>query len=213
VTANEEDLLMSLCSKVRVFSVGQVAAGWFAGAATPRAYCLERLRTLRRFVELATVSAHPLLDLAKPIATWSPGDPQPDFEKVSYRLTSRWTEAPEPVRIAVASQACCHHFGAPYKKLLASQVTHDLHLAELYLRARQSGSQRAASWTSETELARLREPAARGGEEGEKLPDAALLDQDGQPRSFIEFGGQYPAVRVKNFHHYCAGKGVSYELW
>ena len=210
MTANEEDLLIALCSKARVFSIEQVAREWFAEAASPRAYCQERMRTLRRFVEVATVSAHPLLDLQEPIVICSPGDPQPDFEKVSYRLTARWTGAPEPVRIAVASQACCHHFGAPYKKLLAAQVTHDLHLAELYLRARRTA--RAESWVSETELARFRQ-SGRGGEESEKLPDAALLDSQGQPRSFIEFGGQYPAGRVERFHRYCAGKGVSYELW
>jgi hypothetical protein len=85
-----------------------------------------------------------------------------------------------------------------------AEVTHDIHLARVYLLMRELLPTRAASWVSEEGVARTQGP-------DEMLPDAQVID--GLHRTAIEFAGAYPAAKLQAFHDYCASRGLAYEIW
>ena len=51
------------------------------------------------------------------------------------------------------------------------------------------------------------------GSRGEKVPDAFLLNREGQPINVIEFGGSYDADRLQAFHNDCLDRALAYEIW
>lgn len=83
-----------------------------------------------------------------------------------------------------------------------SEVSHDLHLAEVYFRMLEELPTRASTWILETHL-------PKG--QGVKVPDAIV--RDGLDRAAIEFGGLYDRVKLESFHAYCRDKKMGYELW
>ena len=49
--------------------------------------------------------------------------------------------------------------------------------------------------------------------DGEKLPDAVLIDADANVTEIIEFGGRYGRRRVEAFHRFCEIRRFRYQLW
>ncbi|MBK8183290.1 MAG: hypothetical protein IPK63_10530 [Candidatus Competibacteraceae bacterium] len=85
------------------------------------------------------------------------------------------------------------------------QATHDLHVAQIYLRFLKTDPVRAALWVSEDRFA----PERRR----EKLPDAVIQDAAGTIALVIEFGGAYDAKHVERVHLDCVTRSLPYELW
>ena len=115
------------------------------------------------------------------------------------------------IRVAsyTASKHGVKHFGgsrsAGGRLKRPHQVTHDLHVAALYLRLLQADPRAANAWTLDLHLTTERK--------NQKLPDAVLKNPDGSDGRVIEFGGAYPARRVQAFHEDCLRRSLPYELW
>ena len=207
-TDRDSEILNALAFKVRMLSLGQIGDAWWGESSDPRRFARRRLGPLSRagLLEEREVLAHPLLDLAEPEFTWTPGLPGPDFEAVSYRLKSRWTEKPRRTRVFIATKRTLAELGGAGGKLPAlGQETHDLHMGTIYLRRLKQDPAAAEAWVGEDVFA----PNRRR----QKLPDAVLLGPGQEVRLAIEFAGSYAAERVARFHEDCARRGTPYELW
>ena len=155
---------------------------------------------------MLSVRAHPELALAMPVWRWSPGDADPPFGCISYRLRVRWTEPVEPTTIYVASRKTALRFAGHGGRLPHPlQATHDLHVTGVFLRLRERSPEEAALWVPEEKFANKRR--------GQKLPDAEIQDSTGHTLRVIEFGGSYPPERVRKVHEDCARRELPYELW
>ena len=207
-TDRDSDILNALAFKVRMLSLGQLAEGWWGESSDPRRYARRRLAPLvaAGYLDEREVLAHPLLELHAPEFTWTPDQPGPDAEAVSYRLKSRWRDKPRRTRVFLATKRTLAELGGAGGKLPAlGQETHDLHMGSIYLRRLREDPKGAAAWVGEDVFAPNRK--------GQKLPDAVLLGPDNQVRLAIEFAGSYGPDRVTDFHDDCARRGTPYELW
>jgi hypothetical protein len=143
-----------------------------------------------------------MLEITEPIFSWCPQQLPPDIQAISYQLRKRWKMALTPTRIYRPSAKTLGIFGYKPRVLSAVQVTHDLHVTEIYLLLKKRSPERAARWKGEAEIA----SESRGG----KCPDALIV---GSPSIEIEFGGSYPPHRVAKVHAACAEKSAAYEIW
>lgn len=209
LTERDRSILRTLVKKVRMMTVAQIAQGWWPQAESSAILAARRLRSLKahRLVDRVTLPAHPMLDLRVPILTWEPGQPDPDYYAVSYRLTSRWPSEYIPTPVYFAAEPGARMFGIAAAQPIRhpDQVTHDLHLSAVYLTVFRKHPEIAQAWVGEDEFAVERER--------QKLPDAVVKDAAGHVRMVIEFGGKYDPVRFRAFHEDCRKRTTPYQLW
>ena len=209
LTPRDRDLLVALTRAVRVLSVNQIAAHWFAAAADAGRAATRRLGLLqeRGFVEVFQMPACPEVAIPVcPLTEWEPGNAAPDFVSLARTLAQRWTQPAAPVSCVVATSASGTWLGgAGGRRPRRSEISHDLLLGELYLGWRRRTPDGIAEWISESRLRRL------GYGDQTRLPDA-MVDAGGV-RRVIEVGGEYSASKLAEFHEFCATRGLSYELW
>ena len=106
----------------------------------------------------------------------------------------------------MATSRGAKHFGGKGGKLRRPlQATHDLHVSTVYLWFLEQQPDLASAWASEDLIA----PTRRG----QKLPDAMIQDEAGNPLRVIEFAGAYPPERIEKLHLDCEYRGLPYELW
>lgn len=206
LTKRDEAVLSTLSLKVHLASLSQIAAEWWGESSAPERAARARLRQLENagWLLRKRVNIHPLLSLEEPILVWSPSKAEPNFGAVSYQLRKRWTMPLQLTTAFIASRKTANQyggFGGKFKH--RTQLTHDLHLAELYFAMIAEDAGVSKRWSGEEERA----------SDGEKLPDAVLLNESGEVDEVIEFGGQYDRRRVEEFHRYCKVKGFRYQLW
>lgn len=197
-----------LTHRVRVLSLGQIARTWWAETKAPANNARARLAALEAhgLVELFYRAAHPELDLPEPLVTWTPGAPEPQLGALAYRLESRWPLQHRRTLLVVATRKAAAWFGGHGgRRPRATEVSHDLGVASLFLAFRSRASSRAAAWVSEASL------AADGWGKGAPLPDAVLRGGGGE--ILIEFAGSYSKEKLEGFHEYCRVTGFSYEVW
>ena len=208
MTERDDEILDTLTRRIRMLSVAQVAATWWPESIRSVEQAKVRLRELERLgdLRLLNVLARPEPALESPVVTWKPGTAEPEFGPVAYRLRSRWT-SPARRRLAViaTAQAGIRFAGKGGRAPRASEATHDLCLAAIYLRMRSTDPHRGRQWVSEAML------YERGEGRGDRLPDAAIVSRRG--KTVIEFGGAYPPTKVADFHRFCSERGWGYELW
>ncbi len=203
--ARDRQIITTLARFVRVLSVAQIGAFWWPRAKDPARNAGLRMVALQRtgLVEVESFMAHPLLRLKKPKATWQPGLVKPDLAKAGKWLRARWSKADVSTPCVIAtSEAGVHFAGHGGRSPRDSEVTHDIHLAAVYLNMIKELPTRAQSWVSEAAL-------PKG--QGIKVPDAIV--QDGLYQTAVEFGGQYGNQKLEGFHEYCAKKNLGYEIW
>lgn len=208
MTKRDEAILDTLTKRIRVLSLAQVAGAWWGGAKRGDVQAKARLRELERqsLVQLIHVLARPIPTLEAPVITWSAGEAEPNFGAVSYRLRVRWNLPVRRVLAVIATEQAGHRFaGSGGRVPRASEATHDLCLAAIYLRLRTAEPRRAKAWVSEATL------YERGVGRNSRLPDAAIATRG--KITVIEFGGAYPAAKVADFHGFCAERDWGYELW
>jgi hypothetical protein len=208
LTERDRCLLDALSRRVRILSFDQVADAFWSGSPNRRELCRRRILQLADagYVQPEVVFARSILDLLSPVAVWSPDSEEPQFGALSYQLARRWTEPVRSIRTVYATSCGAGAVGgvagrAPRR----SETTHDLHLAQVYLKLLREQPERAASWESEA-LTLQRD----GGVRGEKRPDAILRLR---PHVAIEFGGAYSAKKLRAFHEHCREHGLAYEIW
>jgi hypothetical protein len=209
ITPRDRILLATLTRKVRVLTIAQIARTWFADSQTPLKSAWRRLHTLRAegLVDVILMMAHPEIQLRHPAIAWKPGSPMPSLGEISYRLRARWTEPMIGTRMAVATDHASHRFGGYVagRRPRRSEATHDIHVAQLYLRLLRERPAYAKRWISEQELYVL------GGGRNEKLPDALIRNSRRDSDIVVEFGGAYSKPKLAEFHE--AEQHRRYELW
>lgn len=209
LSCKTREILVTLTHRVRYLTLEQVKEVWWPAHLSGAKLAARALGHLRKngLIEVRKVLFHPILNLEGPVGTWCPGQKDPFFGRVSYRLQSRWTENETEGTIYYATQKTVKRFGGAGKGLVyLHQVTHDLHCSVMYLWMWEQQPERAAKWVPEFLL-------KKGGKRHEKTPDAAIREEDGRLSCILEFGGRYDARRVAQFHEYCASKDLPYEIW
>ena len=209
MTPRDKEILTDLCSKVRFFSLEQIARAWWPEKSDAKGQAWKRLNSLseNRWLTISRVLARPLLTLEKPVLQWHPGEPQPIFPAVSRKLKSRWKKSAREVVVFLASRHAKAIFGGKVLGVVKNlcQTTHDLHDAEVYLLYRREMPEAAEQWVGEDAVALEH----KGG----KVPDALLRATDGSTLRAVEFGGAYAAKRVEAFHQHCEKLALPYEMW
>jgi hypothetical protein len=192
---------------VRLFSQRQIAEHWWAGEFSNARRRMKRLAA-NGLAARITVQARSIPELRSPLITWRPGDPDPEYGRISYQCQQRWRmSAVRPCTAWIATEKGAQAYGGVRRGelKLATQATHDLGVSAVWLRLSQVAPDWAAAWRSEDLLAHTRR--------GEKLPDAFLVDQNEQVVWAIEFGGAYDQARVRAFHQDCLARQLPYQLW
>ncbi len=209
-TAADTLLRETLCWKIRVISREQAVRLFaLADVSSPRA-AKRRLHMLTRLrlVSCVELLARPILALEGPLVRWSPGEAPADFEALAWTLEKRWQAPLTPTRVLFAGRETIRIFGGCAKGHLTNvnQVSHDLHVAEVYLNFLEKDRPRAEMWVSEDELSDHRKKF-------EKQPDAVLHDEAGAPRMVVEFGGLYGPEKLRAFHNDMDHRNLPYEIW
>ncbi len=202
----DEILLEALALRVRVRGQRQAAdAFWSSHVANAR-------RRLQQLVNAGMLSrtivpAQPLPELIQPIVRWQPGQSMPDANQVAFQLQSRWRfRSLRPTVVYFPTEKTILQFGGRVRSQnKTTQITHDLGVTETWIRYFQQSNRMTSVWVGEEVLAPTRI--------NQKLPDAALVDQHGEPTLLIEFGGSYAAARVAAFHDDAAFRQLPYHLW
>ena len=199
-------LLEALAQRVRLIGQRQAAEAFWRGHLANTRRRLNQLATAG-MVTRSIVNAQPLPELTEPVVRWQPGQPHPDPNRIAFQLQNRWRfRALRPTVVYFPTSRTIAQFGGRERsQALLTQVTHDLGVTAVWLRYAQQDSAMTAMWVGEDILAPTRVD--------QKLPDAALVDQHGEPKLLIEFGGSYGAARIADFHDDAAARGLPYHLW
>ena len=205
LAARDQLVLAGLGQYVRLLGQRQLADAFWAGdIANAR-------RRLRKYVEMGwterhTLLARPLPEMLAPVAPWNPGRAEPEAEDLSFRLQCRRRyAAPRPTVAYTPTRALIEHFGGSPKRSLATQASHDLGVAAIWLWYCQNRCDYVQAWVSEDSL--------QDDVRGEAVPDAVLIDEEQEPQVWIEFGGDYSAHRIRAFHDSAAGRSIPYQIW
>lgn len=209
--AREQELLELLTRRVRVLSLEQVARTFYPEHDDAIGRARRRIRALSRagWISVVNKMAHPELDLEGPLFVWHPSDSWIEFGELSYRLRRRWRLPPRNTLFVAATKSANRRFGGYVggRQSRRSEVTHDLHLAAVYLWYRTHAPAKAKRWVSE------QEQYALGGGRGRRLPDAIIRagkSTRGQDL-IVEFGGAYSKRKLEEFH--AAMHHLPYQLW
>lgn len=211
LTDRDERIIWTLTRKLRVVTVDQAARTWWSDRQHATKAARDRLSKLRHdgLLHLVPVMAHPEIELPGPVFCWEPGDDTPDFGPISYRLRSRWNHPVAATTLVGATRQAVREFGGFIADRLPrpSEASHDIHLAQVYLKLVGRDPALAHRWICEQQL------YAEGRGRNERLPDAILRPRRGKAEDgrVIEFGGAYTKKKLEEFH-----EGIShsaYEIW
>jgi hypothetical protein len=159
-----------------------------------------------RHLQCVEALAKPLLELREPLYRF-PDDGEPDDAAHAWILERRWAVPLQPSRIYFATPRCQRILGGVLKSDLTtqSQLSHDLHVASIWLAFAETAPALARAWVHEDEL-------EGSYEKGEPRPDAIIFD-GGRPALAVEFGGGYSAHKLAEQRRGCARRKLPYELW
>ena len=212
LTERDDDMLFTLARPVRALSVPQIARTYFSAAENPERATRLRLRKLAAddWVQIVVMTAQPETPLATPLATWAPGQSEPDLSHVARILQTRWREPVEQIDAVVATVKTARRYGGVGERIpRRSEATHDIHLAQLYLKFRAEAPERAAGWIGEDIISAQRKTQA---ERAQPLPDALIVE--GNKSTIIEMGGSsYTSDKLYLLHDYSAREAMPYEIW
>ena len=105
LTERDADLLTTLCVRVRLMTLPQIAGLWWPESADERVPA-ERLGKLAaaELVHPRSLLTAPLPTLDAPVLSWHPETPDPDCGAVAWQLQSRWVDAPQPTPVYLATR-------------------------------------------------------------------------------------------------------------
>lgn len=205
----EREIVEALAGKVRAFSVEQIERTWWTESRAGRRQAKDSIRRLERagWLEVRRVIARAVLPLAAPILCWRPGEPAPEFLDIAKLLHQRSGGFATATTVCLPTKQTKALFGAAStaNRFKLTQTTHDLHVAEVFLKYRADGFDVGRCWIGEDNLPRYWPIAAR--------PDALLLDDIGVVICAVEYGGDYSPERLQSFHSAFSRSGLAYELW
>ena len=86
-----------------------------------------------------------------------------------------------------------------------TQLSHELFVAEVFIRYRANGVDIARQWVGEDRFPKSWPVRSR--------PDALLRNQDGDVVRAVEYGGGYTAQRLATLHAALESIPLPYEIW
>lgn len=208
--ARDNEVLRAITLKVRLLSLEQLASAWWTPTRSGRDNARKRMSALAELGLILRLRplARPLPDLLSPLATWAPGDREPQLSALAWSLQTRWQMPPRATTCFIASRRAASIFGGRGRGELTHdyQATHDLGVSAVYLQLKKDHPEREEKWIGEDIL--------RPHYRRKKLPDAVLaLSPTATPELVIEFGGAYDRRRLEAFHLDCRKKDLPYEIW
>lgn len=196
-----------LARRVRVITDRQTAAKFYPGTARPIRVARTAFDRLKRrgLVETLTAMVHPEPMLEGPVLDWRPGDPLPNFDRIAWKLQSRWTEPLVRTTVAWATTKAKQAQGALSRGRgpRAKEITHDIGVSQVYFHLCRHHPELAEHWIGEDEL--------RAQGRTDDIPDAIIALPEGQHIS-IDFGGAYSARKLRTIHQNYAPQG-RYQIW
>lgn len=209
-TQRDTEVVTALSCSVRLMSLQQIAGFWWPDCKSPLEVARKRLVTLQSqgLLLKTEVLACALPPILEPVNCWAPGKSQPDLGSIAWQLQSRWNTAPKPVEAFIATRQAAKLFGGKATGRIKRhyQATHDIGVAQMYLRVRETRPALITQWIGEDRLAPYRQQ--------QKLPDAVIAKSPSStPLLVLEFGGSYDKARVTEFHLDCEQRAVPYEIW
>jgi hypothetical protein len=196
-------VLDTLTHRVRVADEGQLEAVCKANVKSR----LVRLQE-RGFLQRGTVAVR-RPEFASPVSIWQPGDATPAAGPLAWKLQKRWKRiSPQVITVWWGTSEAARLMGGVGGRLRQPlQVAHDLGVTDIYLRYLAAGEQ-DGEWMGEDDYRSEHRPSRKV-----KVPDAVLLNAADDIERVFEFGGAYPARRVREFHRYWFRRQIPYELW
>lgn len=190
-------LLGSLLTAIRVASFWQLVGRFFPTAHAARAR-LGRLVHAGFLSQFTTTAVCPNLDT--PLFEW-PSERDFNSSAISWQLERRWSKPPTTQKVFAATAKAAETFATKLPKVIATQVEHDLAVAQVYFRLSQADPQ--LRWMSEAEFHR---------EFDGVVPDIAVVNDAGSPIRLIEIGGRYTADRLEALHLAFSGQ-IPWQLY
>ena len=209
--ALEDELLDVLGLRTRAATDWQLLSLPAASTKSPQAM-KRRLRRLRAFglIERARLALR-VPEVEGPLEIWPGYGPQPDYWALVWKLERRWKLLrPRRVTVYWATRRAAKLLGGAGGRIARpSQLEHDLGATSSYIARLGLQPDTATGWVGEDLLRRrLSRHLLR------RMPDAAIVDQDGLIQMMIEFGGQhYSANKLRAWHRHCCRFHLQYELW
>jgi hypothetical protein len=205
----EREMLEMLSNQIHFLALSQVAREWFGNSPSALRQAARMAQHLSNgaWIAVNQVLARPISDLWTPLCCWQHGQPEPDFRRVIRILHRRAKVSARVTPIVAATTRARALFGdgREPRRIKLTQTTHDLHVAEVFLRYGEQGFDVQSSWLSEDRLP-LAWPLRQ-------RPDALLLDDEGHFLRAIEYGGDYPIERLQELHFALASLPLAYEIW
>jgi hypothetical protein len=153
------------------------------------------LRRLERrgLLKLEHAMVHPPLCLEEPLFEWQTETLEPDWERLAWMAQSRWNKDPVLSVIVSATAEAKKLTGGPIggRPIRQTEISHDVTLAQLWLRFRKTEPIVAPSW--------IPEDALSGFEPNQKRPDA-LITVAGNEIVLELAGKAYSAKRLAAIH-------------
>jgi len=206
----EKEMLATLTNRVRVMTLDQVARTWWSEKQWGVSRAKKALCELADagWVNFHDATSRPICRLQHPLFSWQPADSEPDFSRLSQQLHRRAMVPAEIVPVVYATSKSNSLFGeGTLPKVKPTQMTHDLHVAEIFLTYRAAGL-RSSEWVGEDQFPYSWPIQQR--------PDAILVDRRGVVIRAIEYGGDYSTERLDELHDGLSQfdcHGLAYEIW
>ena len=196
----EADIVRTLAGDLRMVTLEQAARFWWPGQKRALRSARESVEALCEagWLNVHTVLSRPVEELDSPLLIWQPNNPDPDFSSLSRILHQRARAAARLTRVITVGPRVRHRAA-----IKLTQVTHDLHVAEVWWHYRRSAA--GIRWISEDQLTSDWRKGA--------LPDAVLQDHNGHILRAVEYGGDYPVDRLEKLHSQLAQNNLAYEIW
>jgi hypothetical protein len=207
ISDRDRSLLGVLATKVKVLTVSQVRRTWWPDCGSDD-LVRRRLKRLRQvgLLQLGRMVVFPEVTLGAPLAKWNPGASEPDLRCLLAKTRRRWSRSIEVVTAVSITATGAAMYGGRARRVRPSEGTHDVHVAQVFLKKLSESSEQAAEWIGECELA-----SESRGAEG-VIPDA-LVRLAGQMLAVEVVGESYTLAKLQRFCAYCRHRGWSYELW
>ena len=208
IELTSEQIIEILTTRVRCLTLEQIARTAYPRAKNPLTAARQWLGRMGRanFVTLQTFPVHPELSLTAPLLDYHTGDPAPNFDAISWSAQSRWKEPPVMSLVVKATNEALKRTGGSLKQrpLRLREVTHDLHVASVYLRLLENNPELAAHWIHEDAMGDSQPETC-----GSARPDAVL---DGPEKIIVEFAGSYSAKKLRALAADYAAQG-RFQFW
>jgi len=207
VNSHEQHIVRVLAERVRVFTVGQIAATWWTDTRWGRSRASAAMRSLadEGWLHVQQALSRPIQLFDTPLVAWRPGEGRPELAAVARSLHRRAMVDAKPVNVAFATTRAATLFcSGRAPSVTLTQMTHDLNVAELFLHYLRSGLPEDR-WMSEDRLPRDWPIKAR--------PDALVRNVTGEIVRALEYGGDYPESRLAELHQGLSSIHLAYEIW